>query len=435
MLRVTEDDIDIVPLGEDDILVKSGRMGDLPSPAVLLASIAAIRENIGKSVTKLIPGSAVTDIINTRFAAADNLSPDQAHTFLVERILFLFAASQHRMLWPTVGITGNTSTGKSTPFECLNAVLSNSAKKIAPDSMPTKMRDLVALLTQSEYVILDNIDNAFAEAGDDVINLLCQVSTGGNAPLAELYKTCTLLQFNLQKTLFFTACNMPFVREDALRRIIQLRTEPGEGCEMKGHIINRALARRTEFWAEIALRCQNMLAAHRLNAERVYPMGSRMKEYEHFSLLCADYQGDLEETIGRWRALVGAYHASITLDNPLLTSMLLWVGQDVTRTKAPYSTQGLFKRRAEFHKSSQTDFGFKEATSLGKAISKNVVALKIGIGLVDGWDNKNNKRLITFEPSPEQLAAAVELYREFKGPKKTTALLAQIRTDSKNKSK
>jgi hypothetical protein len=411
MIKITEDDFELVPLGTDGVLVKSSNMADLPPMEDLRDHVVTLRETLGDSITRLVPGTALTDLFKTRFATDDLLTPQQAQRILLTRLLFMFVSAQHPLLWPLPAITGDTGTGKSTPFELQNVIFRGSRDKAELDALPTKMRDFIAYLTKSEYCALDNVDNAFAKSPPEVQNVLCQTSSGGKISLAALYETNTKRD-KLQTHVFLTARDMPFDREDVLRRVIHLRTASGVGEEVKTRLLDAVAKRRTEIIAEILVRCQNMVRAHKANADKRYPLQSRMREYEFFTLLCADYEGMLQETVDLWAAYVGTYHASITQDNGLLTSILLWIGQDPERVKGSYFTDTLHKHLLDLHKKIGIEFPYRANTSFGRALTDNLVALKIEAGLQDGTDPVRKRRLISFNMPPDRLETAAAMYRD-----------------------
>jgi len=426
MIKVTPIGFDLVPLGTDDVLVKSNEMADLPDFDWLMEFVDEYQNKLGNAITTLVPGTPLTELFTTRFAEDDFLSPDQAQRMLLTRLMFVFAAAQHPLLWPFMIITGETGTGKSSPFEILKAWMRGARDKAELDSLPTKMRDFVAYLTHTGIGTLDNVDHAFTgtAAATQMQNLLCQVATGGNISIAELYQTNSKTEHRVQTHMFLTARDMPFEREDVLRRVIHLKTRTGHGDKVKTHILDKALKHRAEVFAEILVRCQNMLRAHQSNANKQYKLQTRMKEYEHFTLLCADFEDALEETITLWDAYMATYNTAITQNNPILTAVLLWLGEEPERANSAIFTDTLYKQVSDLYRKIGLELPYSANSTFGKAITDNAVALKQGAGLVDGLDRETRRRRMSFSATDKQLSTAVAMYKSMTAKPKATARLS-----------
>jgi hypothetical protein len=415
MYRVTADRIEVVPIGTDDILLKGDKLGNLPPLEELNAHVEGLRPLLGHSTMQTVPGTPLTTYYLTRFSEEDVLSYNQAHTMVIARLMFMFCASRHPLLWPMRLLTGDTSGGKSTLAEIENIIFRGDMLKVELDALPTSMASFISHVTSVDYCCFDNIDNAFDEASDELKNMMCRLATGASISLRVLYETNTNRTYSLLKHVTLSARANPFDRDDILRRVLHIKMAPGAGDREKTGILEAALDNRTAIWAEILIRCQNIVKAHKANAGKSYPLVSKMKEYENYTMICADFEDSLEETRKLWAAYTQAYKDAITLDNHLLTSVLLWLGQNVGRAKGTYSSTSLHASLLLLHKEIGIEFPYKYATTFGKAITSNEVALRAGAGLQYKTNNKLGRREISFMATPEILAQAVALYHDVTG--------------------
>ena len=410
LVKITADNFEVVPLGTDGVLVKGDSMGDLPDFDAMSEEFEDLKELIGKAITKPVPASPMTDFLTTRFSTDSTLTPEQAQWVLLTRVMFLFACSRHPALWPMLLLTGETGSGKSTPFEILLVILAGRMMKL--DSVPTTMRSMVSYVTSHDICLLDNVDNAFGQGSDEVQNLICHVSTGAQISIAELYATNKNTTHTIQSNAFFTARDNPFSREDVQRRVLTLQTAKGAGDTVKTRILETVLRWRTDIWAEILVRCQNMLLAHRDNYRKSYRYQSRMKEYEFFTLLCADYEDALPEAEALWTAYMDTYNASITEDNSTLTAVMLWLGESGASSHGtPVHTETLFQQISTLYKKLGLDMPWRASNTFGKALTNNLLALRQGAGMTDGRDSQTGRRVLYFSPNEQQLQVINAVYR------------------------
>lgn len=410
MLHITADDVRKVDLGTDNVIISGTRMGDLPPLEELLELMDELAPSIGNSILRLVPDSPLTVHYKTRFAHDDALSFNQAHTMALSRFLFMFASAQHPHLWPIELFTGDADSGKSTLPEKRNAILRGDARKVELDAMPIKMRDFIGLVTKADYIVLDNVDSVFEDAAAEYINMVCRMASGCTISLNVLYMTNTTAEYFLMKHTALTARANPFDRDDVLRRILHMKMAAGTGKESKTLLMKAVVQARPQIWAEILLRLQNMVKAHQANAAKQYTLITKMAEYEAYTMICSEFEGSLDETVALWTAYNGGYKDSITMDNGLVASVLMWLGQDPNRAGNVYSSTRLHAGLLAVHKEIGIEFPYKYANSFGKAITANLVALKAGAGLHVRRHNTKGTREIVFTLTPEMMEIAKEAY-------------------------
>jgi hypothetical protein len=94
MLKITTSTIEEVGVGTDGVLLQAEHIAPFPSLNELKQRIEALRSRIGDAVTKLIPGTPLSDVYTTRWSSESRLTPEQARQMALTRFLFVPAASR-----------------------------------------------------------------------------------------------------------------------------------------------------------------------------------------------------------------------------------------------------------------------------------------------------------------------------------------------------
>jgi len=374
MLKVSAEALEEVPLGTDGVILIADDIGSWPSMSELQPYIDALRPLIGSTCTSLLPELPLTKHLTTRWTTQGMLTPEQAQQMLIARFLFVAFASEYP-LWPLLLITGVEGSGKSTPFELELTLL--RGKKALAQAMPQKKNDLVASATNRSFLVYDNIDgaNLADPKRDHISDFLCQLASGAEEDLRQLFVDNHLGTYKVQNHTAFTSRVNPFPRSDTQRRVIHLETEPRDCASTvsKDELFKAVLANRTSMLAEFALRLQNILRAHIANRNRKqdFVYQSAMVEYEKYSLICASYENTLDATQTMWKAFVTQFQESISVDNAMVFAVRLWLGEDQNNVGRHVTGSVLFTEVQAAYKQIDQKFPYTAAHVFSKAVLKN----------------------------------------------------------------
>jgi hypothetical protein len=178
---------------------------------------------------------------------------------------------------------------------------------------------------------------------------------------------------------------------------------------VKGKLLNRVLADRLPMLAEFILRAQNIARAHATHADAEYTYQSQMREYEHYTLVCAEYEGRLAKTESLWAAYMRKHATTITQDNPVVFLLRLWIGKSGNDNR-PVSTTTLHAELRALAEDLHANMPYKSATSLGIIMAKNRPPLR-----AIGWEEirgKSSSPNHIFKPSAEELEIARKHYSD-----------------------
>jgi hypothetical protein len=405
MLKITDTDIAEVPLGTDDVILLADDLGDWPSLAELEPHFESLRSQIGTTCTQLRPDLPLSRL-TTRWADDSLLTAEQQHQLAFTRALFVFCASRYST-WPILLLTGEGGSGKSTFFELLLALLLGEPTVL--QGLPSQERSLIALLTNSSIAALDNVDGAGLDRPErsSVNDLICQASTGAKITIARLYNNNVPDTYRLRLHTFFTCRVNPFDRDDVMRRTIELQmAPPTENGPDKDTIVDNLLANRTIMLAEILVRLQNIVRAHREIGIVDCATVTKMKEYERFTNVCAAFEGSLYETHALWTSYMRRYERSITETDPLVHAVRLWLGKGGNEGR-PVSPTTLFTEVQSIFADLQQAFTYKSPSAFGRNVAKHQTSLRT-IGFTE-VPTRGSKDYI-FHPSVGELSICKRLY-------------------------
>lgn len=376
MVRVTEDKIDLVPMGTGGAFLLADDLKPWPALDEVLLHMDTLRPLIGRACTRLVPGSPMTRHLTARWSSSGQLTHDQQHWLWLMRMLFLTVGNRYGT-WPLTLILGEQNSGKSTAPERMLAAIMGEPTDL--QALPEKADSLIASLTNRAMCVYDNIDGFCDDHGrTNFSNTFCLVATGGTLELRKLYTTNSLVSQRVQNHVWFTSRTQPFERDDLLRRVLRLETSAA-GVEDgdKDSLIEQAAEDRTTILAEWALRAQNMLRAHRQCSGVAYKPVTRMGPYEKYSRIMAEYEGTADETEALWRAYMDSYFESITESNPCVVAIQYWLGEDPAANNGRWiSPLTLFTELKAVYAKLGLEQGYRSVNAFGLAIRKHETPLR-----------------------------------------------------------
>jgi hypothetical protein len=410
MLKISVDRMEELPIGTDGIILIAPDLGPWPPMAELLPLMDAMRPAVGNACTRLLPSLPLSRLLTTRWSTESPISPAQAHSLFLGRLMFMAAASLYS-LWPLVLITGEQGTGKSTPLELVLTFL-RGVKSLA-QTLPAKEDSLVASVTNRSLVVYDNIDGArLSDPIRSTYNdLICHLSTGADVDMRILFTTNDNITFRVRNHAGFTARVNPFDRSDVMRRCLPLETEAAAAdgsTQSKDALFAAVLAERPAMLAEFALRAQNILKAHAAYGDKAYKCQTEMSDYEVFTYRCAEFEGTLKQNQQMWTACMVKYREAITSSNPMTFAVRLWLGLrgNAGREMSP---TGLFAEMRNVHEEVGQKFLYTAPNAFGMALQKQASSLKI-LGYTS--HRTATSRIYKFTPDPAELERCRVQYKE-----------------------
>ena len=324
VLSVHIDRIEENPVGHGSMPMISDDVVAYPPLDALKEAMARLKPTIGNACLRSVPGCP-SSLLTTRWDLSGNLSPEQSQWFHLGRLLFEAFSSLYS-LWPLTMYTGWEGSGKSTAPELWMALRSGRKREL--HALPAKDRDFFAAVTSRSLSCFDNVDDVESPT---LSNNLCLMSTGGEFSMARLYRTNEHVSYSAHRHVMATARVCPWGRSDVLRRyiVLQVAKPRGELSRVtKDEIRANLLGRRTDIWAELLLRYQNILLAHQAFGRKTYRYQSEMTDYERYTLLCSEYDGALPFAEEAWSKYISGYRETVRDESPVVHQIMLWLGAD-----------------------------------------------------------------------------------------------------------
>ena len=411
MFKLTPEDITEVDNGTDGVLVLDPEVKPWPTVAGNEERIQAIARQIGYIGGKVVPTSALCRHFTGMFEE-DNLTTSQYQQLLLLRYLSLFMGNTISLL-PILMSLGEQGSGKSTLWEKFFWLI--QGPEYESGALPTKMRDFVAAITNSQAQIFDNVDGAnFSNPKADYagyIDLMCKCSTGGKIKIAELYKTNTSKEYNLRCDLFLTARVNPFPsnRSDLSRRMLYFpvrKPEQGEYVTVE-EMKEQLQADAGEMKLETLVRLHYIVKALAANQKRYLPV-SEMHSYENWTMRIADYEGWASEMTAIWRGCMKSYREKVTEDSPLVNVIRCWLGSSPKNI-------GRTVRASEMYKELSERYGrefraiWKTDAVFGRRIKENISSLRL-LGVEDG--KRDGCSSYCFYPDEGQKGQCINAYKD-----------------------
>jgi hypothetical protein len=418
MIKITADAFQEVPVGTDDVILLAEDIAPWPSLAELEPLMREMHPKVGHACTQLIPELPLTKYMTTRWSHSSLISAMSAHQLYVTRLLFMTAASRYS-LWPELLFVGDSGSGKSTPNELMLVVTKND-EQASCKNLPGKEDSFVASLLHNSIAVYDNIDGARLDdpQRSSYFDLICQLSTGAEIDMRTFYTPAGLTTLKLKGHGFFTCRFNPLAsRDDVMRRTILLQTDPApteeeaKNLPTKDDLRRNVMEARPAIIAEIILRSQNILRAH-LSVKTKYPTITDMRDYEVFTLLCAEYEGTLPETRLLWRQFMEQYRAGLAEHNPLARSIQLWLGKKSgSNAGREVSSATLFGDLKTIYQDIDQQFPYRSPVAFGRHIQSSLPSLRaLGYATKAG----KNGPVHMFTPDPQRLGTCIQMYEDFR---------------------
>jgi hypothetical protein len=434
MIKITADAIQEVPVGTDNVILLAEDIAPWPSLSELEPLMREMHPQVGHACTKLIPELPLTKYMTSRWSHSSLISASSAHQLHITRLLFMNAASRYS-LWPEELIVGDSGSGKSTPDELMLAVYKND-EQAACKSLPGKEDSFIASLLHNSITVYDNIDGARLDdpQRQPYFDLICHLSTGAEIDMRTFYTPAGLTTLKIKGHGFFTCRFNPLAsRDDVMRRTILLQTDPApteeeaKNLPTKDELRRNVMKARPAIIAEIILRSQNILRAH-LSVRTKHATVTDMRDYEVFTLLCAEYEGTLPQTQAIWRQFADQYRQGLADHNPLARSVQLWLGKQAgSNVGREVSSATLFGDLKTIYQDIDQQFPYRSPVAFGRHIQSSLPSLR-----ALGYKTKGGKNgpVHVFHPDDQRRDTCIQMYEDFRAPA-TDRILGKLQSYAK----
>lgn len=408
MFRVTNQDIEAVPVGTDNILLRAEDLGELPVDAIL-AELPRVAGLVGNHTTKYLSTTPLSKL-TSRFDDTEHMTSEQQRQMCFTRLMFIVAADRY-YLYPILTHLGESRSGKSTPFEILMTMLTGAPPFLG--SMPTNEGDFDAAVLNRTFLMADNSDRVPFDKQKILEDRLCQVVTGYTATKRKLYTNGETFSATVRSHIFLTSCDMPYGSPDTIARTLALRMRPRdpEQTITKGDILDPVIADRPAMIAELLIRAQNILIAHQQIGNARYEILTGMDGYEKFTYVCADHEGTLEETKELWLAQTRREADAQSSDNSMVYACRLFLGRGMQDSfdamGKGISPSKLFQSIWEIHHQFGLKFPFTNVDKFGRNLSKHSIPLQV---LGYSRPRTGKERLIKFTVDEAELKHCKQMY-------------------------
>jgi len=399
MIKISADEIKYVPNGTNDVYM-------VPDPNIQLPELEPMLlgdTTIGMKVN----GSKLSQYLNALAWDDRAMSGPRMQQLFMARVLVMFFFA-HVGMRPIIAAYGEQDSGKTSLLENIGRLFYGVDWRAV--SLPNKIRDMVAKLTNNELAFFNNTDNVDLEE-QGYLNLFCNAAFGeADESAAQLYKDNVELSWRISTNIGLASRDMNFNRSDVMRRtlVFALKKPPKARQLTKPERRQMFIEDHSELLHELLSRVQHVLVALKATEGRRYNRVSDMDEMEMFMLRVADYEGWLDECREIWMAYQADYKEDIAVGDPLAQLLDLWIGsagpgREVTTTTLWQESERIFKRL-------NIPMTYKAPAVLGRHLGKGgkaTVLAQYGYRFIG-----NSHSLHVFNPKPEMAARCKRAFRD-----------------------
>lgn len=375
--RITPEKIDLVNNGTDGVLF----LGDDKTEPFELLEVNHTRAWLDE---------VILDKINF---AEDRLSGAESQLLFQFWFFSLFFQS----IMPTkpiLAFIGPKGSGKSITLRKVGMLLEGSSFNVM--LLPDDPKDFDAAITNSHFVVLDNVDSKCRWLNDR----LATVATGGSVKRRILYTTNQLTEIPIRSFLAITSRTPQFKRDDVADRLLIMKLERLEKFTNESELLHEVLKNRDQIMTEVLYFLQYILQSLR-DYENADTSGSfRMADFASFSLKVAramKVEGDVEKIFEK---LSSEQSSFVIEDDPVFQLLTIWT-QRGNNAGREISNGELCKELGEIAEREKIDFRYKGKV---KGFAQRMANLRANLREFFEIGERSagkNKRLFSFTPKAE----------------------------------
>jgi len=377
MYRITPDKINLVDNGTDGVLF----LGDDKSEPF---------ELLEEDHTRAWLDEVIIDKINFG---------DERLTKAENRLLFRFwfYSLFFQSIMPTkpiLAFIGPKGSGKSNTLRKVGMLLEGSSFDVM--ILTDDPKDFDAAVTNSHYVVLDNVDSKCRWLNDR----LATVATGGSVKRRILYTTNQLMEIPTRSFLAITSRTPQFKRDDVADRLLIMKLERLEKFTNESKLLQEVLKNRNHIMTEVLHYLQYILKALR-DHEEVDTSGSfRMADFASFSLKVARAMKAESDAEKIFEKLSSEQSSFVIEDDPIFQLLTIWTQKEGNSGRW-ISNKELCKEFGEIADKEKIDFRDKGRV---KSFAQRMVNLRANLREFFEIGERTvgkNKRLYSFTPKGE----------------------------------
>lgn len=295
---------------------------------------------------------------------------------------------------PILAFIGPKGAGKTNALRKVGMLLEGSSFNVMP--LPDDPKDFDAAITNSHYVVLDNVDSKCRWLNDR----LATAATGGSVKRRKYYTTNQLMEIPICCFLAITSRTPQFKRDDVADRLLIMKQERLEQYTNESELLKEVLKHRNEIMTEVVRYLQYILKALRDHEEADTSGSFRMADFASFSLKVAramKVEGEVEKIFEK----LSSEQASFVIeDDPIFQLLTIWTQKEGNAGRE-ISNGDLCKELGEIAEREKIDFRYKGKV---KGFAQRMANLRAN--LREFFEIKErtagkNKRLYSFHPKTE----------------------------------
>ena len=302
VIKITATEVSVVHNGTDEVLF-------LEVPLAEPFNLVEIKPDESPLSDHLI------NLINFK---DDILSVQESRAIFRFCILAMYFRSI-MMTRPITVFKGQKGSGKTLGLKLFGQVLFGS--KFSVMQMTSDSKDFDAAVTNSPYIVIDNLDTPVKWLYDR----LAIIATGGSIKKRELYTTNTMVDIPLDCFMFITSREPKFLRDDIADRTILFNLKRFDKFISEKRIRNTLLENRDKIMSEIVREIQNALKA--LSDQKDYQpeIEFRIADFGEFMLKVMRNQDKEAEAQTILRHISTQQHTMIIDSDPMLRLLSDWI--------------------------------------------------------------------------------------------------------------
>ena len=236
--------------------------------------------------------------------------------------LFFKEVQQTRPILTLLGVKGS---GKTFILQKVGCLLFGKDFKVT--SLPSNVKDLDILITQKDFIVLDNADSAPKWLNDK----LAIIATGGAIMPRKLYSDNQSLSYSIDAFVAITSRTPKFKREDIAERLLILKVDRINSFQPASDLLNSMLNNRDKIMSEVVRHLQEILESFRDYKVSKFHTQFRIADFANFVLKVASANG-IEERVKLILAKLTREQSVFTLDSePLFDLLSRWAMQNSSR--------------------------------------------------------------------------------------------------------